>query len=561
MNSSKLEKILFAICILYILLYIIFAYHKGEDSYFLVHDNHHQVYYSLLNWNNYFSLQATIPNVMNGLPISSISRGFNFGEVLHLIVKTFFAFVLNETISRLVALVGMFLLLKRYILKAEDTASIIIRTGVSLCFAMIPHYPTWFITITGQPLLLYVFLNLKSGEKKILNWVIISIYPFYSDLARGGFAVYIIIVFILLFDLVKKREINKLLLIGLLMMGLFYILANYKLFYNFFLDKNYVSNRSEYQALRRYNITETMKIVSNNFKKGQYHSASMQEKFIRLSALIALLFCYWEKNKRKWLIGGLLIAFFLSLIYGFWFYFLPRLPNITLIKAFQWERLHFLHPLLWTLIFAISLDIISSRSKYLLLVIFLFLIAQLQYCTSESYNLNKSSKLTFRQYTSPELFKEIKETIGKPQNSYRVVSIGLMPEIATYNGFYTLDGYFASYPLSYKHEFRKIIERELKKNFAIKNYFDNWGARCYILVADLSKTGKVKYFSLKDSIFKIYKLQLNIEQFVKMGGEYIFSALEIPNYKDNKLRFIKMFDSEKSAYRVFLYQVELERIH
>lgn len=70
---------------------------------------------------------------------------------------------------------------------------------------------------------------------------------------------------------------------------------------------------------------------------------------------------------------------------------------------------------------------------------------------------------TFREFYASEQFKEIKEYIGRPQDSYRVASIGLHPSIAQYNGFYTLDTYNNLYPLSYKYEFRKIIEKELEK--------------------------------------------------------------------------------------------------
>ena len=66
-----------------------------------------------------------------------------------------------------------------------------------------------------------------------------------------------------------------------------------------------------------------------------------------------------------------------------------------------------------------------------------------------------------------------------PVEDYRVASIGIHPAIAQYNGFYTLDTYNNFYPLSYKHEFRKIIEKELEKNKKIRNYFDAWGGRCY----------------------------------------------------------------------------------
>jgi len=86
-----------------------------------------------------------------------------------------------------------------------------------------------------------------------------------------------------------------------------------------------------------------------------------------------------------------------------------------------------------------------------------------------------------------EFFAEKQFHIGLPVENYRVVSIGIHPTIAQYNGFYTLDTYNNFYPLSYKHEFRKIIEKELAKNKSIRTYFDEWGGRFYIFTDELGK--------------------------------------------------------------------------
>ena len=112
-----------------------------------------------------------------------------------------------------------------------------------------------------------------------------------------------------------------------------------------------------------------------------------------------------------------------------------------------------------------------------------------------------------------------------------MASIGLHPAIAQYNGFYTLDTYNNFYPLSYKHQFRKIIADELDKNPTLKKYFDEWGGRCYLFVAELGK----KYDFKKDSKVKIHHLQLNTKVFKDIGGKYIFSAVPIMNAEVNGL--------------------------
>jgi hypothetical protein len=159
---------------------------------------------------------------------------------------------------------------------------------------------------------------------------------------------------------------------------------------------------------------------------------------------------------------------------------------------------------------------------------------------------------SFKQFYAVDQFKEIDQYIGKPKDSYRVVSIGLHPAIAQYNGFYTLDTYNNFYPLSYKHEFRKIISKELDKSPLLKDYFDTWGGRCYIFVAELGK----KYDFKKDSKVKIHHLQLNTKVLKQMGGQYIFSAVPILNAKEDHLVFKKAFGQKESAWRIYLYEVQ-----
>ena len=132
-----------------------------------------------------------------------------------------------------------------------------------------------------------------------------------------------------------------------------------------------------------------------------------------------------------------------------------------------------------------------------------------------------------------------------------MVSIGLHPAISQYNGFYTLDTYNNYYPLSYKHQFRKIIEKELDKNAQLKRYFDQWGGRCYIFVDELGK----KYDYRKNSTKTIKNLELNTEVLKEMGGQYIISSVPIINADENNLDLLDVFDHKDSAWKIYLYQI------
>jgi hypothetical protein len=151
------------------------------------------------------------------------------------------------------------------------------------------------------------------------------------------------------------------------------------------------------------------------------------------------------------------------------------------------------------------------------------------------------------------LYSKIDKFIGIEKSKYRVLSIGIHPATALYNGFYTLDGYFMTFPLKYKLEFRKIIEKELSKNKELKNWFDEWGSRCYAVPSELGGYRDIIYSKKKN--IKLKDLQLNSEAIKNMGGKYIFSSMEILNYKENNLKFLKKFDAKESIWEIYLYKV------
>ena len=132
------------------------------------------------------------------------------------------------------------------------------------------------------------------------------------------------------------------------------------------------------------------------------------------------------------------------------------------------------------------LVIINKHLKFGKFFAFLILFIQIIFLFSKSNAIygyfNKTNFISYKQFYSVELFEQIKKEINKPLESFRVASIGIEPMVAQYNGFYTLDGYYPDYSKSYKQKFRKIMAKELEKAPFLKNYFDNWGGRCYLFI-------------------------------------------------------------------------------
>ncbi len=134
-----------------------------------------------------------------------------------------------------------------------------------------------------------------------------------------------------------------------------------------------------------------------------------------------------------------------------------------------------------------------------------------------------------------------------------MLSLGLEPNVAIYNGFYTLDSYQNYYPLSYKHAFRKIIAVELEKNAVLKKNFDTWGNRCYLFSAELQKCCFLDCNKNKDC--QINHLEIDTNAIRDLGGSYLFSAVPVNNHKELGLVFEKKFTSPSSKYNIYLYKI------
>jgi hypothetical protein len=262
------------------------------------------------------------------------------------------------------------------------------------------------------------------------------------------------------------------------------------------------------------------------------------------------------------LIVLILICIGISVFFGLysWEGLSDLLQKNQIIRIFQFDRFIWLQPLIWSVIFAISLFILNKIHKYgKFFVIFLiicqvfFLISYDDHFSNQAGGiaLMNNDGITYSQFYSNSLFTEIKDYINLPQNSYRVVNIGIEPSIAIANGFYALDGYVQNYPIDYKHKFREIIADELAKNEEIRLYFDSWGSRCYLFTSETSTNSMIK----KDSSSTIQNLTINTTALKNLGGKYIFSAIEIKNYEENNLTYLRNFTNPDSPFKIWLYEV------
>jgi len=551
-----------------IALYLTPLYGLGENAPTLVHDNLDSNvgwFTTLANSGQLFGpMDVTIPQVMNGIPRNSFGSEFNVIQWLYLFFEPYTAYITNLTLMHLVAFVGMYLLLSRRILPGEDSRFIAI--GVSLAFALLPFWPSGGLSVAGMPLLLYAFLNIRGGHWSLIDWAIVGFMPFYSSFALTGFFVLVALSTLWLYDLTVTRRLNPTFFLAIGLLCLVYCFVEYRLIFSMFIDTGYVSHRMEFVKIPT-DFGSALKTGVVNFFFGQYHAASLHTYFIGLSVAIATLILLINKKRYDLFVALIGLCAVISLFYGFInSEYLLIIRDFSVFQGFQLGRFHFLHPLLWFVIFALALKIIYSNLRYGKQIAVIFLTLQIAFLFTGAYGVTGGSyqpggpglllteELSWDEFYSPDLFDEIDEAIALPKESYRVVSIGMHPTIPLYSGFYTLDSYQANYPLEYKHSFRKIMEKELAKSEKNRVYFDTWGSRCYLFSSELENN---TCMNTKENSKPIQNLEINSEALYDMGGRYIFSAVEILNYNDNNLELVDVFENDRSPWKIWVYSVKI----
>jgi hypothetical protein len=546
----------------------------GENALIGVHDvfDASMVWYKVLAESGmmFAPPTETVPVIMDGLPRTCYGSEFYFLVWLVLWFGPLGAYLANLAFMRMVGFFGMYLLLKKHFLKEDEYE--ILTLGVAICFAVLPFWPPGGLSIPSLPLALFAFLNIRSGTSTKADWLILVLIPFYASVVFSYSFFLLFIGILWMYDFFKSHKINSRFIGSMLLMSAFFLIVEYRLVLDLLLGSSYVSHRTEFR-ITDLTIQEALYKGLANFINGQYHAPSLHFPIILVTVGIAFGVVVFrrltksavaeDEGRAKIVLVIVIACAAISLWYGLWYsVFWESLKlQFTLLRIYQFSRVDQLHPLLWYLAFAIGLRTINGnlriRSKPIgALVVVALLVMQVAFVYPSTWVVVSSDKsghdpITYRHYFAADQFSQIREDIGLPQESYRVINVGLHPTIAQFNGFYTLDGYFSNYPLEYKHRFRNIIGYELEKSEELRDYFDGWGSRCYILAEELS-TG-VLY--TKDKNMTIYSLQLNVTALHEMNCTFVFSSVNIANHVDSGLQLVDVYEQADSAWRIFLYEV------
>lgn len=529
----------------------------GEDAHVRTHDNldSNVVWYKILAESGliFAPVGTEVPNMLNGVPREAFGSEFNVILWLFVLFEPFTAYVINETIMRLVAFFGMLLLLRRHLLRKDEEE--LLATGVALAFSFLPFLPTSGLSFAGLPLVLYVFLNFRTGTATKKDWLVLLIVPFYASLVLtfsfflAGIGIWWLV------DWLRTKRFNGKWLTALLAMGALFLCVEYRLVYGLFVDSGVSLHRQEF-FLGAKSVAGSMVLAIKDFFKAHTHDISLHT-YIVLPAVGLALISRWRGKRVKLLWFLLVLQLVFSVWYGFWYWEGMRVlkDSAELFNTFNFSRFHFLGQFLWYVAFALALGILSRKHKWTKIAAIGILVLQLGYVTYAAHPEIKYTRhdvVSYREFYAQDLMQEVQHYIGKDPKDYRVVSIGLHPAVPQYSGFYTVDGYMTMYPLAHKHAFRDVIAPELAKNKTLQQYYDNWGSRCYMFVDELGK----KYEFRKDEEKSLDNLTIDSEALKALGGDYVLSTVRINNSEKIKLQLLETFERASSPWRIFLYKVQ-----
>ncbi len=541
---DKTERKYIALALLLIGLYFTPYFLFGENATIRIQDNldSNIVWLKLVIDNSLFwsPPDFVFENVLNGVSVSTMRGSYNLNYLFFYSFGIYYGYVICKLTMSLIAFLGTYLLLKNYI-----TQNKLVALSCSLLFALLPFWSFTF-TVAGQPLLFYFILNIRENRSKIIDWLYIIFFAFFSSLILSGIFIIILISVIIVADFLQRKKINYRVLIALIVLTTAYSISHFPILYSF-LFSNEQFHRVEF-VKESLSTKEVFDNFIDIFIHGQYHAHSRHLLMLPF-ILIAFILSVVNKKIDKRMFYILSFIFSTSIFYAIqgWEN-LPFLEKLFSYIPLQLDRFYFLYPMLWIILFATSLEILMEEfKKYKHYILCLAFIPSLLFNLKAHELIMNRDSPSFKEFYSVKQFEEIKNTIAEPLKDYRTISIGLHPAIAQYNGLSTLDGYFTAYPLSYKHEFKKIIQGELNKSEELEVYFQNWGSRCYAFSSEIGRN-----FGHAE-VLKPIALDYNFQQFKKMGGNYIISTAIISNNKNIEL--VKTLKKTEYYWTIHLYRV------
>lgn len=559
----------------------------GKGSYVQLHDQMDGEILNYIYQAKYFMQGNSVAEFMNGMDKCAMLPPAPFGVFFYLILSPFYAFSVMQWFVLLVGFLGMYMLCRKLGMYLE----VCLAAAVVFCF--LPFYPTYGLASLGQPMLvlaaLYLLEEKTSVAKITMACGMIALYAGFSSLALIGFVWIVAGGGLMLWQLFRKH-LGKAFRIGLgtAVLGIVYMLTNLNLIKSMLGISGFVSHRQEMVVKPTMHLWERAKSLlfvggpySNVYSSGILLAAVLtllsvrciyawrKEDVIRLKASKGNIFvrCKQITSIMWWLVAGIIWA----VLWNSEVVLDIRNAVGGMITYFHADRVSWIFPFMWVMIMACVLDIwfsgfFTAKAMWIKCVcctvaLGLCLVQGAQEFRDGTLNKNvrlmfagEYKQITWESFYMEDVFKEMKEYMEADTSSYSVVSLGIYPSVALYNGFTCADGYSNNYDLAYKHQFVKIMEEEMTKNKEAEALVKTWGNRLYLISGEYGLSPLMG----KDSKVVYSDMNLNMEAMKVLNIRYLISAGPISNALELGMELVREepFSSDSSYYEIWLYEVK-----
>ncbi|MCT4582608.1 MAG: DUF6044 family protein [Flavobacteriales bacterium] len=528
----------FSILLVYLSPNIFFS----DQAQFLIHDNldSNVVWYKNIaeSPDLFEDNSKKLDFTMNGLERGVFVSEYSFLVWLYYFFSPLMAYQLNIILQCLVAFFGMYLFSKNYILTKDRGEFSYGQVLIALSFALLPFWPSGGIGVAGIPLLMYVLLNVYHSKSNAYHWLWIVFYPFYSSLFFSGLFVVTLLFLFFVVKMIRDRKINFKIIFAFFLVTVLYVFVEYRMFM-IILGEGYDTAKVSPKV---YNFNGLIGNGLRTLVKGQYHFHTVAFPFVIM--VVAMAAFVANKAMKRKIIVLLLVNYGLAVMSTIMYWDKLAVPNS--IKSFQFRWISF-SPFLWYWLYSLGIrewllkKNAWAKAGYAMLglnvLLMLFVVGNPHfygslYAENAFYNtyFSKENKetATFKQYYKIDEFKKINKLIP---TKTKVVCLGVAPEVAQYNGYYTLGGY---YPLYLKEHNNLMLAMLGEENDELK--IKNMGSRCYMTCVDLKKKNQ-----------EIIEPKFDFKKIKEEGYAYFFSDREIVSSNLEKLEEI---EGEVLVYRL-----------
>jgi hypothetical protein len=505
-----------------------------------------------------------ISGLLKELPRGLFPSEFSLETWLFYFFEPIMAILINKILIQLIGYFSALCFLNFFFEKGDK----FLISMLSLAWATLGYWPAAGIGSAAYPLVFLIFYKLfKEQSLRISQILFLIFFAFFSHLYLHGFFIGILIFLFGIFYFLKDKMVRTGYWISFLVFVGSYMIFNYRMLDMYFFQRDwFTTHRVEYEYLSfgayHDNLFEG---VSSLVLNGAFHS------FLTSPLLFAGILLLIFLNKRKlFFLKPAILTFFGAVFLAFLTMLVKYIPFVELIglegfSQFAYDRFSFfVGPLMF---FSFSFLILKSdfkiNSSYYK-KIFLFVLIGYQVLILDNNFKNILVKPitgigekypNFEEFYAKKQFINIKNILdtASQQKGYYVLSLGIHPGVAVFNGLKSLDGYSGSYPLEYKKEFYQIIKDELGEESDenwLYNHFMGWGNKCYLFNQDYGDLFLQTKWNENNPIFFP---KYNYQKIREMGGEFILSAYPIVD--PNNLLLLQVSEYSNSAWKIYIYKI------